>query len=108
MVIVPTHAQGFSVEPMGWVVMLGVGVFAVIGQLTMNYSYVHVGATEGSLLGMLTPAMNVVFGLLFFHEPVTRRALIGCALVLVSCGYAALPPRVTPALAAAEAGGHPT
>jgi len=108
MVIAPAHAGSFSVEPMGWLVMAGVGVFAVIGQLTMNYAYLHVGAAEGSLLGMLTPAVNVVFGLLFFHEPVTGRALVGCALVLASCGYAALPPRVPPDLAAAEAGGHPT
>jgi drug/metabolite transporter (DMT)-like permease len=74
----------------------------------MTYAYKHVGATEGSLLSMLTPVLNAVMGLLVFHEPVSMRALAGCAIVLAGCSYAAIPPRVPQAVAEAEGVGRPT
>ena len=70
------------------------GLLAAVAQLQMTYAYKFIGATEGSLLSMLTPAMNVPLGLIFFHEPLTTRSLIGCIIVLVSCAYAAIPQKI--------------
>jgi drug/metabolite transporter (DMT)-like permease len=63
----------------------------------MTYAYKHVGATEGSLLSMLTPVISVPLGLIVFQEPVSARALVGCGIVVCACAYAALPPRLPPA-----------
>jgi drug/metabolite transporter (DMT)-like permease len=94
----PAQAGGYSVIPAaGWCALLALGLFATAGQLQMTYAYKHVGATEGSLLGMLTPVISVPLGLIVFHEPVSARALVGCGIVLIACAYAALPPRLPPA-----------
>ncbi len=106
---VPAQVGGYSKIPLsGWGVLLAVGLVAAIAQLQMTYAYKHVGATEGSLLSMLTPVLNAVMGLLVFHEPVSMRALAGCAIVLAGCSYAAIPPRVPQAVAEAEGVGRPT
>ena len=71
--------------------MLAVGLLAAVAQLQMTHAYKFIGATEGSLLSMLTPVLNVALGLFFFHEPVTTRSLVGCVIVLAGCAYAAVP-----------------
>ena len=55
------------------------------------------------IIGLTTPVFSVFIGLFVFNEHVGVRGLIGCVIVLVGCIYAALPPRVPPALAEAEA-----
>lgn len=101
---VPAAHEGYHhVSPMGWALLIALSVFAVAGQMQMTYAYKHVGGTEGALLGTLTPVFNVFLGLFMFQEKVGVRGLIGCAIVLAGCIYAALPPRVPAALAEAEA-----
>ncbi|OPY85675.1 MAG: hypothetical protein A4E72_01873 [Syntrophus sp. PtaU1.Bin208] len=39
---------------------------------------------------MLNPAINVLLGMVFFHEPLTLRAIIGCTIIMISCTYAAV------------------
>ncbi len=90
-VAVPAQAGGYAFPALAWIVLLGVGLCAAVAQLQMTYAYKFIGATEGSLLSMLTPVINLGLGLLCFREPVSLRALIGCAIVLVSCVYAAIP-----------------
>lgn len=88
---VPAQAGGYAFPAPAWIVLLGVGLCAAVAQLQMTYAYKFIGATEGSLLSILTPVINVGLGLLIFHEPIGARALIGCAIVLASCTYAAIP-----------------
>ena len=70
------------------------GLVAAVAQLLMTHAYRFIGAMEGSLLSMLTPVLNVGFGLLIFQEIVTMRFLIGCVIVLLGCTYAAIPQKM--------------
>ena len=90
----PALPQGYSFTPIVWVTLLAIGLLATIAQLQMTHAYKFIGATEGSLLCMLTPVINVLLGMVFFHEPVTLRALFGCAIVLSSCSYAAVSQHI--------------
>ena len=60
----------------------------------MTWAYKHVTATEGSLLAFLTPVLNLFLGLLVFGEEVRFPALIGSAVVLLSCSYVAFRERL--------------
>jgi drug/metabolite transporter (DMT)-like permease len=90
----PALPQGYSFTPIVWITLLAIGLLATIAQLQMTHAYKFIGATEGSLLCMLTPVINVLLGMVFFHEPVTLRALFGCAIVLSSCSYAAVSQHI--------------
>jgi len=90
----PALPQGYSFTPIVWITLLAIGLLATIAQLQMTHAYKFIGATEGSLLCMLTPVINVLMGMVFFHEPVTLRALFGCAIVLSSCSYAAVSQHI--------------
>ncbi len=91
LVAVPAQSGGYSFPVSTWLILLGVGLLAAFAQLQMTYAYKFIGAIEGSLLSMLTPVMNVIFGVAIFHEPLSPRAMLGCAIVLVCCAYAAIP-----------------
>lgn len=81
--------EGYSFAVTAWFSLAAIGVLATIAQLQMTHAYKFVGATEGSLLSMLTPVINVLCGMAFFQEPVTLRALLGCVVVIAGCTYAA-------------------
>jgi drug/metabolite transporter (DMT)-like permease len=74
--------------PMGWVggvLLITIGLVAAAAQLLMNWSFVHVSIATGSLLGLLTPVFNVVFGIAIFGETMGALELIGTLLILASC-----------------------
>lgn len=91
-----TAQRPFRFPVAGWVVLVSIGAVATVGQLLMTYSYKHVGGTEGSLLGLLTPVGNVIVGVTAFGEAFSARALCGGVVVLLACAYAAIPPRHEP------------
>ncbi len=93
-VAVPAQPGGYAFTEAGWMVLLVIGILATIAQLQMTHAYKFVGATEGSLLCMLTPVINVVLGMFFLHEPVTVRSLVGCMIVLAGCAYAAISQHI--------------
>ena len=90
----PALPQGYSFTPIAWGTLIAIGLLATIAQLQMTHAYKFIDATEGSLLCMLTPVINVLLGMIFFHEPVTLRALSGCVIVLSSCTYAAVSQHI--------------
>jgi len=73
-------------------VMIGVGLLAAAGQLLMTYAYKHTGATQGSLLSLITPVLGGAIGVACFHEPLTLRFAVGTLLILLACGYLAVNP----------------
>lgn len=73
-------------------VMIGVGLLAAAGQLLMTYAYKHTGATQGSLLSLITPVLGGAIGVACFHEPLTLRFMVGTLLILLACGYLAVNP----------------
>lgn len=82
--------QGYSFTLTAWISIAAIGLLATIAQLQMTHAYKFISATEGSLLCMLTPVINVFLGMMFFHEPVSLRALLGCIAVIASCTYVAV------------------
>jgi drug/metabolite transporter (DMT)-like permease len=93
-VAVPAQPGGYAFPMAAWIMLLAIGLLATAAQLQMTHAYKFIGATEGSLLCMLTPVINVLFGMIFFHERVTMRSLVGCIIVLVSCAYAAISQHI--------------
>jgi drug/metabolite transporter (DMT)-like permease len=93
-VALPAQQGGYAFSSSVWIILLVIGVLATIAQLQMTHAYKFIGATEGSLLCMLTPVINILLGMLFLHEPVSFRALAGCVVVIASCSYAALSQHI--------------
>ncbi|SEM82843.1 EamA domain-containing membrane protein RarD [Syntrophus gentianae] len=89
-VVAPAQVEGYSFPPVSWLTLLAIGIVATIAQLQMTYAYKFINATEGSLLSMLNPVINVLLGMIFFHEPLTLRSILGCTIILISCTYAAM------------------
>jgi len=90
----PAVPEGYSLGMTAWMILAGTGLLATIAQLQMTHAYKFIGATEGSLLCMLTPVISVLLGMIFFHEPLTLRALFGCTIILSSCAYAAVSQHI--------------
>jgi drug/metabolite transporter (DMT)-like permease len=89
-VAAPAQTEGYSFPLISWLTLLAIGIIATIAQLQMTYAYKFINATEGSLLCMLNPVINVLLGMIFFHEPLTLRSILGCMIILISCTYAAM------------------
>jgi drug/metabolite transporter (DMT)-like permease len=90
----PALKEGYCFPVTAWTILAATGLLATIAQFQMTHAYKFIGATEGSLLCMLAPVMSVLLGMFFFHEPVSLRALLGSAIVLVSCTYAAVSEQI--------------
>ncbi|MEN6643863.1 MAG: DMT family transporter [Armatimonadia bacterium] len=82
--VMPTTGQ--------WAALVGIGLLAAVGQLAMTYAYKHTGATQGSLLSLVTPVLSALMGVLYFHEAYNAGFVIGSALILGACGYMAVYP----------------
>ena len=85
------------------VILVGIGLAALGAQLLMNWSFGHVSIPTGSLLGMLTPILNVVIGVAAFGEIIRLQGILGTALILVSCTGVVLWGRPTPGATADRA-----
>ena len=83
--MVPANMVPCEIGISGGIILLGIGVVATIAQLLMTEGYRHVSVTVGSVLGMLVPVLNFVVGMLFFGEKMSSAAVIGTAMVIVSC-----------------------
>jgi len=88
-------------EPLVWILLVS-AVVAAAAQLVMTYSYTHVPAATGSVMGMLTPVIGVVLGIVIFDEVLDARTLAGVIMILVGCVGTALTPRVPKLDAAIE------
>ena len=68
----------------GWLYVLGSGLFTVGGYFLMMYGIGKMGASTAAFVSMLEPIVSVVFGTLWFHDPVTIGVAVGGVLVLTS------------------------
>ncbi|MCX6735846.1 MAG: DMT family transporter [Candidatus Parcubacteria bacterium] len=68
-----------------WLAMIGAGLFASIGQLCMTKAYQLANIGKMTILGYFAPVFSLVWSVLFFHQVLTARSLIGCFIILV-CG----------------------
>jgi drug/metabolite transporter (DMT)-like permease len=71
---------------LGWLVLLGVGVTAMIGQLFFSEAIGHMSLALGTLLALAVPVLAALFGWALLNEPLTPHFLVGMILVLTACG----------------------
>jgi drug/metabolite transporter (DMT)-like permease len=85
LVLIPANVSGETLGYKGGSLLIAIGVLAAVSQLLMTEGYRHLSVTTASLLGMLTPVLSFVVGLLVFREPMSGRAIVGALIVLGSC-----------------------
>ncbi len=87
---VAQHWMPLTAAQMG--IVIAVGLLAAAGQLLMTFAYKYTGATQGSLLSLVTPVLGGLVGAGIFREPLTWRFVLGTALILGACAYLAIYP----------------
>jgi drug/metabolite transporter (DMT)-like permease len=98
----PMATRWVPLTPFQFAMVAAIALAAAAGQLAMTYAYKHTGATQGSLLSLLTPVLTGLIGVLYFREPGTAGFIAGAGLILVSCVYFVLSPAERPQQAAPE------
>jgi len=78
--------------PVGWAAMLGVGVFAQLGQLALTYAMGRDSASRAASLSYLQIVFAAVLGALFFGEIPKPTTLLGAMFILLGA-FAALKLR---------------
>lgn len=70
---------------MGWLLVIGgSGMFTVGGYFLMMYGISRLGASTAAFVSMLEPIVSVVFGTIWFKDPVTVGIVVGGCLVITS------------------------
>jgi drug/metabolite transporter (DMT)-like permease len=89
--LVPAASRPAAFGPSLALLLLGIGLAASAGQLLMTWSYGRVDIATGSLLGMLTPVINVGIGVFAFGEAFGPVEAVGAAIVLAACAAVMAP-----------------
>jgi drug/metabolite transporter (DMT)-like permease len=74
-------------------ILLLLGLLATAGQLLMTWAFNHLPIATGSLLGLLTPMLNLLAGMALFGEKLKPTELTGTALIIGACAAVALLER---------------
>lgn len=90
LLIVPATVVPSDIGYTAVALLLSIGVTATVGQLLMTQGYNYVSVATGSLLGMLTPVLNYVIGVMIFHELISLRSIIGSGVIIASCAVVLL------------------
>lgn len=70
-------------KPYLWLFTIGLAIFPTIISLeTITISIKLIGSTKTAVLGALEPLTAIFFGILFFHETLTPRIVLGIILIL--------------------------
>ena len=70
-------------KPFLWLCTFGLALFPTIISLeTITISIKLIGSTTTAILGALEPLTAIFFGVMFFHEHLTLRIILGVALIL--------------------------
>lgn len=70
-------------KPFLWLCTFGLALFPTIISLeTITISIKLIGSTTTAILGALEPLTAIFFGVMFFHEHLTARIILGVALIL--------------------------
>jgi drug/metabolite transporter (DMT)-like permease len=85
MVLIPANLAPVSLGLAGGVLLLAIGLVATSAQLLMTWSYGKISIVTGSLIGLLTPAINVVVGVAIFQESLSLSETFGTLVILASC-----------------------
>jgi len=74
----------FNMTFTGWFYTLLVAFFvSFLANTFIPISVKHVGPTVTSIVGMLEPITSIILGMLFLNEPITKRNVLACLLILM-------------------------
>jgi drug/metabolite transporter (DMT)-like permease len=93
MTVIPANLVPGSPGLAAAALLLLLGLLATGGQLLMTWSYSQLPIATGSLLGLLTPMLNLVAGMILFGEALKATELAGTALIIGACAAVALLER---------------
>ena len=89
----------------GWALLIGgSGLFTVSGYFLMMYGISRLGASTAAFVSMLEPIVSVVFGTIWFDDPVTLGIVAGGCLVVTSILFITFDGFLK---SRAQAAGHP-
>lgn len=77
-------------DPMGWFLLVIIGITSTIGQLSMTYAMRFARAGEGSIIAMTTVIYSSIAGVLWFGDPFNLKIAIGAVIVIGSAAYISL------------------
>ena len=90
LMLIPANIVPAAIGITGGFVLLGIGVSAAIGQLLMTYSFKALSVSQGSVIALVTPVVNIGVGVLVFNETLTLLSGLGMFFVLAACTLIAI------------------
>lgn len=90
LMLIPANIVPAAIGITGGFVLLGIGVSAAIGQLLMTYSFKALSVSQGSVIALITPVVNIAIGVIVFNETLTLLSGLGMFLVLAACTLIAI------------------
>ena len=72
------------IQPQMLPYLFGIGLFAMIGQLSMTHAYKVGRKFMVSALGYLVVVLSMLYGVIFFDEVLPVMAMVGIVLVIAS------------------------
>jgi drug/metabolite transporter (DMT)-like permease len=85
LLLVPAGIQGGSVSSGDFLVLIGIGVCATVGQLLMTEGFRYLPVKTASVLAMVELVANYTLGVIIFHEVLSLRSLAGSLMVAAGC-----------------------
>lgn len=83
--LAPAASGSINVSSHLVLVLLGIGILASIGQLSLTAGMRHVSISTSAIFTMLGPVMTCAIGAVFFHERLSGGMIIGSVLVFGAC-----------------------
>ena len=90
LMLIPANIVPAAIGITGGFVLLGIGVSAALGQLLMTYSFKALSVSQGSVIALITPVVNIAIGVIVFNETLTLLSGLGMFLVLAACTLIAI------------------
>ncbi len=69
------------------ILLITLGVFGTLGQLSMTYAYKHCSAALGSVISMSAIVMAALLGIPILHEPLTYSLIVGGSLIIAAAVF---------------------
>lgn len=91
--VIPAVSKPISLSQNALAMLIGMGIFATLGQLTFTEGMKHVKIATSSLLSMLGPILTVLAGVFLFKEPLTTKMLLGISISLLAIGSFSIKKR---------------
>lgn len=83
-VFVPAAIGEFHISPYALLILLGIGILAMIGQILATDSYRYIPVANASVLVMTAPVINAAAGIIIFGESLTHATIVGALIIILS------------------------